>query len=100
MAITEAPVRPSKANSPTAKPTEQKILDAINRGGKTAKPDTNGKGYKNFNIRIFDDEMARINALRALRPRPRRGVRLGISLQDWIIEALEEKIQREEKKLR
>ncbi len=99
MAITEVPVSPNKPKSQPNKTETQKILDIINKGGKPMQ-ELNGKGYKNFNIRIFDDEMARINALRALRPRPRRGVRLGISLQDWIIEALEEKMQREEKKLK
>jgi predicted HicB family RNase H-like nuclease len=92
----EAPTMPSTEKEPVI---DKKILDAINIGGKPIQ-EPNGRGYKNFNIRIFDDEMARINALRALRPRPRRGVRLGISLQDWIIEALEEKMQREEKKLK
>ena len=100
MAITEAPIRPNKANSATVKPTEQKILDVINKGGKPTKQATNGKGYKNFNIKIWDEEMAQINELRALRPKHRRGIRLGISLYDWIIEAVQEKIEREQKKLK
>jgi hypothetical protein len=100
MAITAAPVRPSKTDKAVAKTTEQKTLDVINKGGKPTKTTTNGKGYKNFNIRIFDEEMAAINDLRALRPKPRRGTRLGISLHDWLVEAIEEKIERDTKKIR
>ena len=48
----------------------------------------------------FDEELAQINELRALRPKPRSGKRLGVSIHDWIVEAIQEKIEREGRKFR
>ena len=87
--------------SPPMIADEKKVLNVINQAAQTAKQSKpNDKAYKNFNIHIFNEEMEEINALRELRPRPRRGTRLGISIHDWIIEAIQEKIEREKRKLK
>ena len=53
---------------------------------------------KNFNIKITADTLANIDDVRAKRPRKPTSPKLGISTQDWILEAIAEKLQRERKK--
>jgi hypothetical protein len=88
-----APVKAIKTN-------EKKIRDVIGKGGSTTKsaegPDQE-QVFKNFNIKILDSEIQTINELRERRPKARGQKRMGISLHDWIIEAVQEKIERERK---
>ena len=99
MAITTAP--PRNEPKPATKKAEKKIIDVINKGGKPSAPSpSDERVLRNFNVKIFDEELARINELRALRPKPRSGKRLGVSIHDWIVEAIQEKIEREGRKFR
>ncbi|MFD2574612.1 hypothetical protein ACFSUS_28530 [Spirosoma soli] len=79
---------------------EKEIEKIINRGSSTVskaepqKPDQ----VKNFNVKIMSSQLATIDQLRAKRPRKPTSPKLGVSLQDWIAEAIEEKVEREKKK--
>lgn len=77
---------------------EKKISAVINKGGSTTKTvnepvDT----FKNFNIKLLISELSVINELRDRMPKP-RGKRIAISLHDWIISAIKEKIERDTEK--
>lgn len=96
---------PPKKTTP-AKPDEQqknkgqekKIEEIINRGSTTVGQTEPQNQIKNFNIKIMSSQLTEVDQLRAKRPRKPTSPKLGVSLQDWIIEAIEEKIQREKKK--
>ena len=83
------------------KASERKIEEVISRGSTTVA----GRGasevevptVKNFNIRIMSDRLNVVNHLRDLRPKKPLSPKPGISLQDWVLEAIEEKIKREQK---
>ncbi len=79
---------------------EKKIDEIINRGSTTVgKADSQEpEQIKNFNIKIMSGQLATVDQLRAQRPRKPTSPKLAVSLQDWIVEAIEEKIQREKKK--
>lgn len=80
-----------------SKADEKKIQEVIKKGASAPKivtPDTDK--LKNINIHIFESELQTIRNLREQRPKP-RGRRLAISVHDWIIEAIQEKIERERK---
>jgi predicted metal-dependent hydrolase len=83
---------------------EKRISEVINKGGSTTKTieqhpsDPEADQLKNFNIKILQSELTTINELREKRPKIRGQKRLGISLHDWLIEAVKEKIERETKK--
>jgi hypothetical protein len=88
---------------PRKKPATEAEIDAvINRGGSTSEQaaatavvdDT----VKYFNLRLTAGVLKRIEALRAKRPRKLASPKLGISTHDWMLEAIEEKMQREAKK--
>lgn len=84
----------------TTKGQEKKIDEIINRGSTTvgkAEPQE-PEQIKNFNIKIMSGQLATVDQLRAQRPRKPTSPKLAVSLQDWIIEAIEEKIGREKKK--
>lgn len=76
---------------------EKKISAVINKGGSITKQVVTEQNVilKNFNIKILESEIKSINELREKRPRLRGQKRLGISLNDWIIEAIQEKIEYE-----
>lgn len=79
--------------------SEKKINDIINKGGSTTKKEELEEDtFKNFNIKILKSELESINTLRQKRPKTRSQKRPGISTHDWIIEAVKEKIERENKK--
>ncbi|MFC5413154.1 hypothetical protein ACFPMF_27785 [Larkinella bovis] len=84
----------------TSKEQEKKIEQIINRGsstvGKAQLPEP--EQIKNFNIKIMSSQLAEVDQLRAKRPRKPTSPKLAVSLQDWILEAIEEKIQKEKKK--
>ena len=100
MAVSAPPKKktdPAISAEKVAKGQEQKIDEIINRGSTTvgkAEP----QQIKNFNIKIMSGQLATVDQLRAQRPRKPTSPKLAISLQDWIIEAIEEKIQKEKRK--
>lgn len=99
MAVSAPPKKKSNA-TPTesvVKSREKKIDEIINRGSSiVAKPDTQVPDkVKNFNLKILASQLRTIESLRAFRPRKALSPKLGISLQDWILEAIDEKISRE-----
>lgn len=89
-------VVPDKA---AAKQQEQKIDEIISRGGSSVKKveTQEPERIKNFNIKITAGQLAVIDQLRAQRPRKPTSPKLAISLQDWILEAIQEKVKREKK---
>lgn len=99
-----APPKKTAAAIPTEQHTlknqEKKIDQIINRGsstvGKLQPPES--EQIKNFNIKIMSSQLAEVDQLRAKRPRKPTSPKLAVSLQDWILEAIEEKIQKEKKK--
>jgi hypothetical protein len=103
MAVSPPPKKKADPAIPaeqTAKGREQKIDEIINRGSTTVgkvEPQE-PEQIKNFNIKIMSGQLATVDQLRAQRPRKPTSPKLAVSLQDWIIEAIEEKIQREKKK--
>jgi hypothetical protein len=101
MAVSAPPrKKPANAIEPTAKPNDKKIDEIINRGSSTiaaAEPQQVPETIKNFNVKILSTQLAAIEELRAKRPRKPISPKLGVSLQDWMIEAIEEKIRRERK---
>ena len=82
---------------PAATTRDKKIDEIINRGSSTVAKSQpqEAEQVKNFNLKILSGQLATIDTLRAYRPRKVTSPKLGISLQDWILEAIEEKIKRE-----
>lgn len=103
MAVSAPPKKAAAAipvEQQTTRDQEKKIDQIINRGSSTvvkAEP-SELKQIKNFNIKIMSSQLAEVDQLRAKRPRKPTSPKLAISLQDWILEAIEEKIQKEKKK--
>lgn len=101
MAVSAPPKKkPANAIEPTAKPSDKKIDEIINRGSSTvaaAEQQQAPETVKNFNVKILSSRLAAIDELRAKRPKNPISPKLGVSLQDWMIEAIEEKIKRERK---
>lgn len=104
-AVSGAPKRKEQAQPmPQNSVSEKDILDIINKGGTpTLKPKTEKsksknaeKGVKGITLLLTFDEMSSIDNLRNLRPKA-RGKKKAISLHDWIVEAVQEKIERESK---
>lgn len=79
---------------------DKKIETIINRGSSTvASAETaNPAQLKNFNIKLPADTLVQIDEVRAKRPRKPTSPKLGISTQDWLLEAIAEKLEREQKK--
>ena len=78
---------------------DKKIDAIINRGSSSISgglPES--PQIKNFNIKITSDILTRIDEVRAKRPRKPTSPKLGISTQDWLLEAIAEKLEREQKK--
>ena len=86
------------AEQPTTKGREKKIEEIVNRGSTTIDQAEPQEQIKNFNIKIMSGQLATVDQLRAKRPRKPISPKLAVSLQDWIIEAIDEKIRREKKK--
>jgi len=87
----------SAAQQP-AKEQEKKIDEIISRGSTTIGKADPQERIKNFNIKIMSGQLATVDQLRAKRPKKPTSPKLAVSLQDWIIEAIDEKIEREKKK--
>lgn len=94
---------PPKKNNTDKKASaadEKKIREFINKGGSTAadeRPVTDGDALKTLGLKLYASEIEKINELRSKRPKSRSGRKLGISLHDWIVEAVQERIKRETK---
>ena len=100
MAVTPPPKKPAVVpGAPASKMADKKIEAIINRGSSVV-----GEGQpesiiiKNFNIKIASNALADIDKVRAIRPRKLTSPKLGISTQDWLLEAIAEKLERERKK--
>ena len=90
------------AASPAASKLDEKKIDAIiNRGSSSVDVSPPAPAQlKNFNIKVPADTLASIDEVRAKRPRKPTSPKLGISTQDWLLEAISEKLEREQKKYR
>ena len=102
MAVSPPPRKPAAdlPASPTRSKLDEKKIDAIiNRGSSsvTASP-PDAIQLKNFNIKITASTLADIDEVRAKRPRKPTSPKLGISTQDWLLEAIAEKLEREQRK--
>lgn len=103
MAVSPPP-RKKAVHDPVGQPAEGKkkereIEEIINRGSTSVKSHPQEpQQIKNFNIKITAGQLTEIDELRAKRPRKPTSPKLAVSLQDWILEAIEEKVQREKKK--
>lgn len=98
MAISKPPVRKAAAVLPALAPDEKKVEAVINRGSSSLASEAPEVTIKNFNIKLPSTTLTVIDELRAKRPRKLTSPKLGISTQDWLLEAIQEKIQREQKK--
>lgn len=101
MAVSPPPrknVAPAPEASPR-KPADKKIDAIINRGSSSISSASSAPPQiKNFNIKLTADILASIDEVRAKRPRKPTSPKLGISTQDWLLEAITEKLEREQKK--
>ena len=81
------------------KVTKKKQDAFINKGGKPVNQTvpSDKQVLKNINVSLLESELKTINELRDKRRKP-RGRKIAISLHDWIIEAIQEKIQKESRK--
>jgi hypothetical protein len=87
---------------PKKKVSEQQIDAIINKGGKTTvesidKP-LDPNSTKSIKLIMTVDEMEMIKELRDRRPAKSRSRKITISVHDWVIEAVQEKIERERRK--
>lgn len=98
MAISKPPVRKALAATPGPTPDEKMIEAVINRGSSSLPLEATSVKLKNFNIKLPASTLTLVDELRAKRPRKPTSPKLGISTQDWLLEAIQEKIQREQKK--
>lgn len=87
---------------PKKKVSEQQIDAIINKGGKTtveSKEQTaDPNSTKSIKLIMTVDEMETIKELRDKRPAKSRSRKITISVHDWVIEAVQEKIERERRK--
>lgn len=80
------------------KAKERQISNIINKGSSTSKEKAFADDeIKGFTIQMYGRELNQINLLRDQRPKSRSGKKPGISINGWIVEAIQEKIQREKK---
>jgi len=103
MAINKAPTDLPKPAAATLdnKVPEKKIQEFINRGGSpTSRVEeaVDTEGTKSIKLILKNREMSAIKVLRDKRPSPSRSRKIPISVHDWVIEAIQEKIEREQKK--
>lgn len=87
---------------PKKRVSEQQIEAIINKGGKTTveSKETNAdpNSTKSIKLIMTVDEMETIKQLRDKRPAKSRSRKITISVHDWVIEAVQEKIERERRK--
>ena len=93
-----------KAKEKVKERAERKVDEGMDKGLDKAEEEAtktdqeNTNSFKNFNIKLMEIELSQINGLRQQRPKPRGQKRPGISLQEWLLEAIHEKIEREKEK--
>jgi len=96
------PKKKSENNNPVKtepKVSEKKIREIINKGGSPMQKDApENDTLKNFNILVYESDLNTIGDLCDLRPK-KPGRAIGFSKKDWFLEAVQEKIAREKKKL-
>lgn len=85
---------------PPRKPkiSEAEIDAVINKGGKSTKESTVGADLetpKHINIRLNEQIISDIDQVRLKRPRKPGSPKPGVSIHDWIVEAILEKLKRE-----
>lgn len=95
MALTLPPQRTKKKE-----PTEAEIEAVISKGGAAAKTDSDPDTIRHVSARLTDGIIRQIDALRASRPRKIGSPKMGVSLRDWIVEAVMEKLERDSKKMK
>lgn len=89
---------------PKKKVSEQQIDAIINKGGKTTVESKEQEqiidpnSTKSIKLIMTADEMETIKQLRDKRPARSRSRKITISVHDWVIEAVQEKIERERRK--
>lgn len=77
-------------------PSEAEIERIINKGGAVAaQADTEDDTVIHISTRLTRGIVRQIDALRASRPRKIGSPKMGISLRDWIVEAVLEKVERD-----
>lgn len=83
--------------------SEKKIRDVINKGGSTTKVsqqnDNSKEQLKGINVKFTVSEIDAIKTLRDIRPVGKRNAKISVSLHDWIVEAVQEKIKRDTRKV-
>ncbi|MHA4894972.1 hypothetical protein ACXZ1K_09480 [Pedobacter sp. PWIIR3] len=83
---------------PTSRASEKKIKEIINKGGSPKQVDRPAEDkVKNFNILILESDLETIAELCDRRPK-KPGRIIGFSKKDWLLEAIQEKIDKERKK--
>lgn len=102
MAISKIPDELSKSNTQSKTVSEESIQKFINKGGKPTESGA-GKvssqepdGTKSIKLILTNQEMSAIKELRS--KRPSRNKKIPISIHDWVIEAVREKINKDQKK--
>jgi hypothetical protein len=81
-------------------PTEAEIEAVINKGGSPVPTDdTDPQTLRHVSARLTDEIIREIDTLRAARPRKMGSPKMGVSLRDWIVEAVMEKLERDRRKL-
>lgn len=100
MAITRDP-NPVKNTPETSKKKEKAIESFIKKGGtptvKTLQEEQD-EVIKKLRLELTERELDMIKLLRDKRPRTARSRKIIISVNDWVVEAVNEKIERERKK--
>lgn len=97
-----APPKKKTAETP-AIVSEEDIVKVINKGGSPVQADKKGrtrdksKPIRAIAVSLTSEEIEDIVMLRNKRPSPSRTKKIPISLHDWILEAIQEKIEREKK---
>jgi hypothetical protein len=85
-------------DKPVSKVNEKKIQYIINKGGSPVKTDEPLiDTVKNFNIMVLESDLHIIGELCNKRPK-KPGRVIGFSKKDWLLEAVQEKIERERRK--
>lgn len=80
--------------------SEKKIHEFITKGGSSSETGRNDRvgeddRLRNFAIKIQDSLLEKVKKACRLRPQKSAWRKTRISMQDWFIEAIEEKIRRE-----
>lgn len=92
--------KPSKIQLPPKKEIdENKIKNVINKGGSPAsyiEEPTTFENIKNFNVKMTENDLQMISILCKKRPSI-LGRKLAFTKQEWFLEAIREKMERETK---